>query len=99
MMCKNIKYAYYQLGRGLGLPPSELKSIKRANRPFDEAIDDMLLLWLKQCYDVQRHGHPTWRRLVEAVDSPNGGNDSALAIDHRQQTSYPWYVCKKCLSA
>ena len=78
---ESIKYAYYQLGRELGLPPSELKSIKRANQPVEEMIDDVLLLWLKQCYDVQRHGLPTWRRLVEAVDSPNGGNNPVLAVD------------------
>ena len=29
---------------------------------------------------VKRFGKPTWRRLVEAVEDPVGGNDSALAL-------------------
>ena len=79
---QGIKYAYYQLGKELGLPPGELESVRRVHHEFlDQAIDQVLLLWLKQHYDVQRHGLPTWRRLVEAVDSPNGGNNPVLAIN------------------
>ena len=79
---QGIKHAYYQLGRELGLPPGELESITTVyHQLIDQAIDQVLLKWLKQCHDVQRHGHPTWRRLVEAVDSPNGGNNPALAKD------------------
>ena len=29
---------------------------------------------------VERFGKPTWRRLVEAVEDPVGGNDPALAL-------------------
>ena len=94
MQC--IKYAYFQLGKELGLPPGELESIKTMyNQLIDQAIDQVLLVWLKQRYDVQRHGHPTWRRLVEAVDSPNGGNNPALAIDIANRHLVPgMHVCK-----
>ena len=77
-----IKSTYYQFGIALGLPVGELDSIRRAfHQVIDQAFDEVLLLWLRQRYDVQRHGLPTWRRLVEAVDSPNGGGDSALAMN------------------
>ena len=33
--------------------------------------------WLRQSYDVSRHGHPSWKKLVEAVAS--GGQNPALA--------------------
>ena len=90
---QSISYAYFELGRELGLPPYKLECIKRANRPFEEAIDDMLLLWLKQCHNIREHGLPTWRRLVEAVDSPNGGNNPALAIDIANRHLLPGKLC------
>ena len=94
----SIKYAYYQLGRELGLPPEELESIRTIYpQLIDQAIDQVLLLWLKQCYDVQRHVRPTWRRLVEAVDSPNGGNNPALAIDIANRHLVPGMFVSKCL--
>ena len=79
---QDIKHAYYQLGIELGLSPGKLESIRAMyHQRINQAIIDVLLLWLRQDYDLQRHGHPTWRRLVEAVDSPNGGNNPALAIN------------------
>ena len=78
----SIKSTYYQLGIALGLPTGELDSIRAV--PYydvDQAFCAVLLLWLRQRYDVDRHGPPTWRRLVEAVDSPNGGNNTALAMN------------------
>ena len=71
---------YYKFGIGLGLPPEELNKIQTTfPRHVDHAFIEVLLVWLKQCYKVEKHGHPTWRRLVEAVDSPAGGNNHALA--------------------
>ena len=77
----SIKYNYYQLGVALGLPAGELDSIRPISfYNVDQAFSAVLLVWLRQRFDVDRHGHPTWRRLVEAVDSPNGGNNPPLAI-------------------
>ena len=44
-----------------------------------QCFTEVLLAWLRHRYKVDRHGLPTWRRLVEAVDSPSGGNNHALA--------------------
>ena len=41
----------------------------------------MVKEWLKRNYDVGKFGEPTWRRLVEAVSSPAGGANMALARD------------------
>ena len=77
----SIKCNYYQLGVALGLPAGELDSIRKAfHQLIDQAFNEVLLLWLRQRYDVGRHGRPTWRKLAEAVDSPNGGNNHALAM-------------------
>ena len=78
----SINYSYYQLGIALGLPLGELDSIRAASfYNTDQAFCAVLLVWLRQLYDVYRHGPPTWRRLVEAVDSPSGGNNPALALN------------------
>ena len=75
-----IKSTYYQFGKELGVPPGELDSIrKQFHHDHDQAIDEVLLLWLRQRYDVKKHGVPTWRMLVEAVDKKSGGDNHELA--------------------
>ena len=71
---------YFKFGIGLGLPLQELEKIRRNFvQNIDQPFTEVLLVWLRHRYDVERHGFPTWRRLVEAVDSPAGGNNHALA--------------------
>ena len=77
-----IKSTYYQFGIALGLPSGELDSVRTAyGHLIDQAFHQVLLLWLRQRYGVVRHGPPIWRRLVEAMDSRSGGNNTALAKD------------------
>ena len=74
----DIKATYYDFGIALGLPVRELDSIHRAfYQVIDHAFDQVLLLWLRQHYDFERHGRPTWRRLVEEVE----GFNPTLAAD------------------
>ena len=86
----NIKAGYYQLGIELGLPPRELEAIRRTHsQDVAQALTQVLLIWLMQQYNVEKFGCPTWQRLREAVDSPSGGNNHALAekIAEKQLTS------------
>ena len=41
----------------------------------------MVTEWLKRNYNLKRFGEPTWQKLVDAVNSPAGGANRALAID------------------
>ena len=75
----DIKNIYYQLGVGFHLSPRELDAIRNKFPDVDQAFTEVLLVWLRQSYNVERYGTPTWRRLVEAVDSPAGGNNHTLA--------------------
>ena len=47
--------------------------------------------WLKKVYNTQRHGPPTWRKLVGAVANNIGGDNPALAetiaVNHRCECS------------
>ena len=64
----------------LGLPAGGLDAIKTQNSyNLDQAFTDMILMWLRQLYDVDRHGRPTRKRLLAAVSSPSGGKNPALA--------------------
>ena len=60
---------------------------------IDQAIIEVLLLWLRQDYNVQRYGPPTWRRLVEAVDR---GNNFALAIHIASRHLLPGMFLSTC---
>ena len=73
----DLKTCYYELGIELGLPPQELTAIQ--NKTISNPLISVLLAWLSQHYNTEKYGLPTWRRLVEAVDSPAGGNNHELA--------------------
>ena len=66
----------------LGISDDDLSAIeqKRSDGP-DACLRDGLKSWLKEDYDTERHGPPTWRNLVDAVANSSGGDDHALALD------------------
>jgi hypothetical protein len=79
----NIKARYYQLGIVLGLPPGELEAIQQAHsHNVAQALTQVLLLWLRQQYDVEKYGPPTWQRLREAVDGENHALAEKIAEKH-----------------
>ena len=89
----DLKANYYQLGVSLLLPPRELDAIRAAySQNIDQALTEVLLVWLRHRYQVDKHGPPTWRRLVEAVDNPAGGNNHTLAMNiaaaHRSEGKF-----------
>ena len=51
----------------------------RRDSDANRALNDVLLLWLRQKYNVGKFGRPTWRLLVEAVNKKTGGNNHDLA--------------------
>ena len=74
-----LKSVYYRLGQSLRLDIDALKDIRDAYPNDEEALEEVILLWLKKKYNVEKYGHPTWRMLVEAVDRKRGGNNHELA--------------------
>ena len=91
----NISSRYYELGIALRLPPEELDSVKVDESKSTRALSGVLQSWLKQNYNTEKHGPPTWRKLVEAVDSPAGGNNHTLAKDiaTKHPTGKPFSTC------
>ena len=75
-----VSAKYYKLGIVFGLPPSELDKIWQGfPHDMDQALIEVIKRWLKHSYKVDQHGPPSWRKLVEAVDSRVGGDNHLLA--------------------
>ena len=76
----SIEDCFYKLGVALRLRPSDLNDIHSSyHQSPGRALTEVLQLWLQGKYNVEKHGPPTWRRLVEAVNSRTVGNNSDLA--------------------
>ena len=67
------------IGLALRLDDSQLGIIQDNNSDVTTRLTDMLRQWLNKTYDVERFGQPSWQMLSEAVRSPAGGNNPALA--------------------
>ena len=71
---------WYDLCLALGLPPSLLSRIKREQHDTEACLREGLVAWLRRSYIIEKHGLPTGRKLVEAIDHPEGGSDHTLAL-------------------
>ena len=78
---KNVKASCYKIGTALHLKQDELDAIKRESADCTEALIKIITSWLRKNYDLERFGEPTWKALVEAMASPIGGNNNALAME------------------
>eukprot|EP00731_Ephydatia_muelleri_P033579 Em0032g41a len=68
------------LGLALRVKSSVLETIYSDHRNnTTECLRDMLLAWLQQRYDTKKFGPPCWRMLCQAIFTPVGGNNPALA--------------------
>ena len=78
----DIKSVCFALGRSLRLRNDDLEAIRKkypSESDHEQALNDVLLLWLKNKYNVENFGPPTWRMLVEAINKKTGGNNYELA--------------------
>ena len=67
------------IGLSLRLALNQLNVIERDNKNAEDCLTKTLELWLKQDYDTNRWGLPSWNLLATAVGDHVGGNDCALA--------------------
>ena len=66
----------------LGVPSHLLENIEANHQGRCEAcLEAAIQHWLKQNYDMERHGLPCWRVLCTAVASEAGGQNKKLAHD------------------
>jgi hypothetical protein len=65
----------------LGLRASLLDAIEKNHpRDVDDCLFEGLKQWVLKNYDTTKHGLPSWRNLVAAVDDSSGGQNHGLAL-------------------
>ena len=66
------------IGDMFQLSPGSLDTIEKANfHQPDDCLREVILRWLRR--SGTSHSPPTWRRVVEVVGCPTGGNNPELA--------------------
>ena len=80
----DVKSVWFEFGCSLRLRSDDLEDIckkypNESDRDVKRALNNVLRLWLKKKYNVEKFGPPTWRMLVEAVNKKSGGNNYELA--------------------
>ena len=70
-----------QLCCALGLSLSQISAIRKNHAGNTvESLEEGISQWLQQNYNTDKHGPPTWRKLVAAIDNPVGGSNHDLAM-------------------
>ena len=86
-----VKAKWESTWTALGLPAEERHATRvENNNDCDKCLMATIEIWLKQNYDTERHGKPSWKMLVQAVCDPGGGNNRELAerIAKKYEGSY-----------
>ena len=77
-----LKASYFSFGVALGIHVSELEALKnQSSHNVEQALTDVLILWLRKHYPTSSTTPPTWRNLVKAVASSSGSKHYGLAVD------------------
>ena len=67
------------IGIALNLSTNDMEAIDEGCSTMDEKLIKMTSQWLRQDYDTEKYGPPTWATLIKAVRSKIGGKNPALA--------------------
>ena len=78
---KDVEVYWKGIGLELGIRVLRLDAIETEATDCMERLTKMLTMWLKLDYSFEKHQRPSWRRLVEAVAQPTGGENCGLAME------------------
>ena len=69
------------IGTALRIKVSKLREIEKSNKDnYQACLRNTMVEFVNMNYDVKKHGEPTWRKIVRAVEHQAGGNNRAHAI-------------------
>ena len=77
-----VRAKYKDIGYFFGLPPDTLDDIARKSSDNTEALQFVIVEWVRRNYDVERFGRPSWRKVVEAVAYVNELLARSIAKKH-----------------
>ena len=84
MECSSLSAKWRQLSGYLGLPKKNIDIIND-NHPKDSStcLCEALSQWIKQNYNTERFGSPSWRSLLKAVEVIDRRLFKKLASEHQ----------------
>ena len=80
--CKSLSAKWEKLSIYLGLPPDEIDTIKRDHHDAQDRWNQALLVWIRQCYNTNKYGKPSWRTLLRAIAEENKNLFEKLSQNH-----------------
>ena len=88
---KNVLARYEGIGERLDIPNGKLEEICEQHLSPAAAMRRVITEWLKRNYPTSCFKPPTWKALVDSVEHPVGGNNTAeaeeIASRHRPSES------------
>ena len=91
METETLAANWYKICVSLGLPPDKIDIIKKeAAGDSYHCWSEALKQWIRQNYDTERYGKPSWRNLLKAVAKVNKGMSKQLATNHQGKLCSRW---------
>ena len=85
---ESLKTRWKELGFKLRLRPDKLQEIEQNySRNSSHCLHEVVVEWLRQNYNTERFGEPTWRSLAEAVWKLNKQVFRTIAREHNIQNT------------
>ena len=82
---QDLASKWNSLGLALRLREPSITTIASNNNDPAQGLKEVLKDWLKQKYDTQKYGMPSWELLCKAVEANLGGDNPALANKIRHE--------------
>lgn len=82
---QDLASKWKSLGLALRLREPSITTIASNNNDPAQGLKEVLKDWLKQKYDTQKYGMPSWELLCKVVEARVGGDNPALANKIRHE--------------
>ena len=81
--CCSLSAKWRELSGYLGLSPSDIDAIDCDNAKVSDRWNKALSRWIKQNYNTERFGEPSWRTLLKAIALVDKRLFKHLADEHQ----------------
>ena len=81
--CKSLCASWEEISCYLGLPFSDISTIKHDQHNSSECWSSSLKYWIKQNYNTAKFGLPSWQTLLSAVAKVDKLRFKQLAASHQ----------------
>ncbi len=69
------------IGTALRIKRNKLVELEITHKgDVQDCLADTVAEYVRMCYDIKKHGEPTWLKIIKAVEHSAGGNNRACAV-------------------